>query len=166
MRNPYRSIDELYLFPRYQTREDYRNAMREEAAPFDPRRAPKYWFDPNAANSPRRTVIYDPVLAFSSTGVALAGPDGKPMLDVLALSREEAATVNIPPGGTNVPGADVPEIPFPLRQLGPNEELCFQFGGVVAVKDIEIARTTEVGFTYEDREILLAIARKLGILGI
>lgn len=160
---PVYGVDQLYLFPRYQTRDAYREATGKEPPPFDPAKPPKYWFDPNAAQSPRRSIVYDPVLAFGKSGVALAGPDGKPALDVLVLSKDEAAAVNIPPHGSNVPGADVPEVPFPLRPLEANEELFFQFGGVVAVKNVELYQALEVGFTYNDRKVLQAIAKKLGV---
>jgi len=161
---PKYSLDKLYLFPYYQTREDYRRAMGEEPPAWDPHRPPKYWFDPNARQSPRRNVVYDNVLATSDSGSPLVGPDGKPMLDVLVLSKEEAATVNIPPKDvTNVAGADRPEVPCPLRALESNEELFFDFGGVVAVKNRELYAQLEVGFTSEDRALLQAIAKKLGI---
>lgn len=161
---PKYSLDKLYVFPYYQTREDYRRAVGQEPPPWDPNRAPKYWFDPNARQSTRRNVVYDLVIATSETGSALVGPDGKPMLDLLVLGKEEAATVNIPPKDlTNVPGADRPEVPCPLRPLEPNEELFFDFGGAVAVKNRELWASVDVGFTLEDRALLRAIAKKLGL---
>lgn len=160
---PKYSLEKLYLFPYYQTREDYQRATGQEPPPWDPNRAPKHWFDPNAAQSARRSVIYENVLALSDTGSPLVSPDGKPMLDVLVLSKEEAATVNIPPLGTNVPGADRPEIPCPLRALDPDEELFFDFGGVVAVKNRKLFSQLETGFTADDRALLRAIAEKLGV---
>ena len=100
------------------------------------------------------------------TGTVLAGSDGNPALDALVLDRDEAANVNIPPSGTgatNIPGADRPEIPVPLRPLEPNEELFFDFGRVVAVKNTELFAQLETGFTQQDRSLLQAIARKLGV---
>jgi hypothetical protein len=82
-------------------------------------------------------------------------------------SREEAATVNIPPKGTgttNVPGADVPEVPVPLRPLEPNEELYFDWGSILMVKNTDLFEQSETGFTQEDRALLKQIAAKLGIL--
>lgn len=161
---PKYSLDKLYLFPYYQTRQDYRRAVGEEPPAWDPQRPPKYWFDPNARQSTRRNVVYDNVLAVSESGSPLVGPDGKPMLDLLVLSKEEAATVNIPPKEvSNVPGADRPEVPCPLRALDPDEELFFDFGGIVAVKNRKLYPQLEVGFTSEDRALLQAIAKKLGL---
>jgi len=160
---PKYGLKSLYLFPYYQSREDYRQATGQEPPPWDPDRAPKYWFDASAAASPRRNVVYDLVVATGPSGTAIAGPDGQPVLDVLVLKKELAATVNIPPGGTNVPGADVPEVPCPLRPLEPGEELFFDFGGVVMVKNVPLFQALEIGFTAQDRALLKGIARKLGV---
>jgi hypothetical protein len=160
---PKYGLKSLYLFPYYQTREDYRQSTGQESPAWDSRRAPKYWCDPSAGASVRRNVIYDLVLATAPNGTPLPGPDGKPQLDVLVLKKEEAATVNIPPDGTNIPGADVPEVPCPLRPLEPGEELFFDIGGVVAVKNVALYAAMEVGFTAQDRLLLKAIGRKLGV---
>ena len=163
---PKYGLKSLYLFPYYQTREDYQKATGQEPPPWDARRAPKYWCDPKARESTRRNVVYDFVLATSQSGSPLAGPDGKPMLDLLVLTKDEAATVNIPPKGpgvANIPGSDLPEAPCPLRPLEPNEELFFDFGGVVTVKNVPLYSALETGFTAQDRLLLKAIARSLGI---
>jgi hypothetical protein len=161
---PQYSIGNLYLFPYFSTREEYQRATGQEPPPWDPTRAPKYWFDPNAKNSRSRRVVYERVIADPP-----AGPDGKPMLDALVLDRDEAATVNIPPKGTgftNVPGADKPEVPVPLRELGPDEELAFGIGGTVVVRNKKLWAELEQGsgnFTAADRALLRAIAEKLGV---
>jgi hypothetical protein len=160
---PIYGLENLYLFRRYQTREDYQKATGAEPPPFDERRTPKYWFDPKARESSRKNVVYDYVIAMGPGTQPLPGPDGKPMLDVLVLGKEEAATVNIPPTGTAIAGADVPEVPMPLRALEPGEELCFQFAGVVAVKNVELFEALKEGFTAGDRALLQAIAKKLGV---
>ncbi len=159
---PKYGLDKLYLFPWHQTREAYRQETGEEPPPWDPRKPPKHWMDPKARFSTRRNVVYDFVLATSQSGTPLAGPDGKPMLDLLVLPKDDAASVNIPPSGTNVPGADVPPVPAPLRALEPNEELFFDFGGVAAVRNLDYA-ASENGFTAQDRALLKAIAAKLGV---
>ncbi len=169
---PKYGLDSLYRFPYYQTRDAYRAVTGQLPPPFNPNRPPKYWFDSKAAESTRRNVVYDPILGVAANGLPLADKDGKPVLDILVLNKDEAATVNIPPNGvdpvtgtayTNVPGADVPEVPAPLRPLAPNEELIFDFGGIVAVKNVDLFKTLKVGFTYQDRAMLEAIARKLGV---
>jgi len=163
---PKYGLDSLYLFPYYQTRDAYRKAAGEEPPPWDPRKPPKYWMDAKARLSGRRNVVYDFTLAISQSGTPLAGPDGKPMLDLLVLPKEDAATVNIPPDATNVPGTDVPPVPPPLRPLEPNEELFFDVGGVVAVKNLDHPYWKETaGFTQADRALLRAIAAKLGVTG-
>ena len=163
---PKYGLENLYLFPYYHTREAYQQATGQEPPPFTAARPPKFWFDPKAKDSPKRTVVYDQVVPLDERGVALATPDGKPMLDLLVLNKDEAATVNIPPLGvpyTNVPGAEVPAVPVPLRPLAPGEELMFDFGGVVVVKNTALYPSIEVGFMAADREMLRAIAKKLGV---
>ena len=81
------------------------------------------------------------------------------------LTKEEAGSVNIPPKGpnvSNVPGSDVPEIPPPLRALNANEELFMTFPGVVAVRNKDL-QPLEPGFNRNDRKLLEAIAKKLGV---
>jgi hypothetical protein len=158
-------IEKLYLFPYYQTREDYAKAAGKDAPAFDHTRPPKYWEDPGAIQSSRRNVVYDQVLALSPAGLPVPSLDGKPMLEPLVLSKAEAAQVNIPPKGptiTNVPGAEVPEVPPPLRNLAAYEELCFGFGGTVFVRNKSIPEA-QPGFTEDDRAVLVAIAAKLGL---
>lgn len=160
---PKYGLQSLYLFTRYGGREEYQRAVGQEPPPWNPHRPPKYWFDPAASSSQRRNVVYDLALVTSSSGSAIAGPDGKPMLDVLVLKKEEAATVNIPPDGPTEGPAWEPEVQVPLRPLEPGEELFFDFGGGVAVKNVALFAALEVGFKNEDRILLKAIARKLGI---
>lgn len=152
------------LFPRYQTREDYRKATGAEPPQFDARKAPKYWLDPKAKESPRNSVVYDNVVLVGVGSAAVPGLDGNPQLDVLVLSKAEAGTVNIPPNATNVPGADVPEVPMPLRPLEPWAKLEFGFAGTVHVRNTRVVESDPPGaFTTADRDLLWAIARKLGI---
>ena len=160
---PIYGLENLYLFPRYQTRADYQKATGQEPPPFDPNQRPKYWFDPTAKDSPRRNVVYDNTLVLSEFGRPIPGPDGKPMLDLLTLPKTVAATVNIPPEGTNIEGTDKYEELLPLRDLEPGEELFFQFGGLVAVKNVELFDSLKEGFTPADRALIQAIAKKLGV---
>ena len=158
-------LERLHLFPYFQTREEFKRANGVDAPPFSGNRPPKYWFDPSAKDATRRAVVYDNVIAYEANGAPLVGADGKPVLDVLMLSKDEAASVNIPPKGlgqANIPGADVPEVPSPLRALKDDEELFVPFPGIVAVR-IKGALEADRGFTEEDRSILLSIARKLGL---
>jgi len=159
-------IHKLYLFPTYATREEFREATGQEPPEWNPYRQPKSWFDPKAKNSATRKLVYEPVLATPpETGAVLAGLDGKPAFDALVLDRDEAANVNIPPKGTgmtNVPGADQPEVPGPLRPLEPNEDLFFWFGRAVMVRNLDLYEPPP-GFLEQDRRLLKAIASKLGV---
>ncbi len=159
-------LDSLYLFPYYQSQEDYTKATGLAAPAFNPNRQPKYWFDPKAKESTKRTILYEQVLAVAENGDPLVGPDGKPMLDLLAVQKDEAATVNIPPKGpgvANIPGAGVPEVQPPLRALESNEELGFGFGNTVYVHNIDYPFDDGDSFTAADRLLLKAIAKKLGV---
>lgn len=160
---PKYGLEKLYLFPAYQSREAYLRATGKEPPPWDPQRQPKGWFDPKAQESARRSVVYDHALAVAENGAPLLGPDGKPFLDLLVLPKGEAATVNLPPYGTNVPGADAPLVPVPCRALDPDEELFFDLGGVATVRNLKLYPRDEQGFTPRDRALLRAMAKKLGV---
>jgi hypothetical protein len=161
---PKYGLDKLHLFPYYQTRDQYRASTGEEAPLFDPERPPKYWFDPAAAKSAKRALIYDQVLVCNELGHALANAQGKPYLEQLMILKSEAATVNIPPKlAANEPGTGQAEVPPPLRPLEPEEELFFDLGDIVLVRNTSIVDTTIIGFTTQDREILKAVARKLNV---
>lgn len=166
---PIYGLESLHLFPTYQTRESYETATGQPCPPWDPNRQPKAWFDAKAMESARRNVVYDQVLAVNDRGIATAGSDGKPMLDVLVLRREEAATVNIQRKrvlgmGEQDYGSET-DVPVPLRALDADEELAFQFGGTVCVHNKRLfeAQTAAGGFTAADRAKLDAIAKKLGV---
>ena len=136
-----------------------------EPPKFDGSRPPKYWFDPAAKDSTRRIVTYDQVIAYYANGSPMAGENGEPLVELMMLNKDEAAGVNIPPKGlgiANIPGSDKPEIPPPLRVLRSDEELFFPFPGIVAVR-IKGTLEPDRGFTEDDRALLLAIARKLGV---
>lgn len=163
---PTYGISNLYLFPVYQTREAYRQATGLEAPPYDPNRPLKSWFDPKAMDNPRRKIIYENVIAYAENGAPLVGPDGKPLLEPLVIDKDFAAVVNIPfkaPGVPDQPTTGL-EIPAPLRAVEETEELFFQFGGTVAVKNKAAFAELEVGgFSVSDRRLLLAMADKLGV---
>jgi hypothetical protein len=158
-------IEKLYLFPYYQTREAYHQATGVEAPKFDPAKPPKFWLDPAAKDSIRRNMAYERVISYAVNGALLFDENDKPYLEGLVLNKDEAATVNIPPKGlgmTNITGADRPEVPPPLRALADDEEFFIPFPGLIAVR-IKGTLEPDRGFTEEDRTLLLAIARKLGV---
>ncbi len=159
-------INDLYVFPSFQTRDDYFKATGEEAPDWDPNRPVKSWFDPAARNTNKRTFLYDVVLMYDRNGMVLPDEKGVPQLEQLALLREEAGRVNILPREKMVdygPGSKVAPIPVPMRPLKANEELVFTFGGVVAVRIKDAYKSTVNAFTVNDRQLLEKIAQKLGV---
>lgn len=163
---PVKGLDSLYLYPYYQTRDAFEKATGQPCPPWNPNLPPKYWFDPKAAESTRRNVVYDNTLVYSLDGTIQAAGDGQPLLDVLVLPKEQAGTVNIPDksrGSANVAGADRPEVPVPLRPPTGEEELFFIFGQTVAVRLKTAWANTQNVFTARDRALLKAIADKLGV---
>lgn len=160
-------INDLYVFPTFQTRDDYFKATGEEAPAWDPNRPVKCWFDPAARNSNKRTFLYDVVLMYDTNGMVLSDEKGTPQLEQLALLREEAARVNLLPREKMLdygPGSKVAPIPVPMRPLNENEELVFTFGGVVAVRRKDAYRDNVNAFTVKDRQLLEKIAQKLGVV--
>jgi hypothetical protein len=157
------AIDKLHLFPTYNTREDYFAATGKVAPEFNPNQDIKTWLDPKAAESTRRNVVYDQVLVTNQYGSPTAGPDGKPSFDVLVLAKEVAATINVPDRDTPPGMASRPTTPVPLRELKPEEELIFIFGGNIAVRNKQAFQKEVREFTPFDREILMKIAERLGV---
>lgn len=162
---PTYGVEQLYLFPVFQTREAYKLATGQEAPPFDSARDFKSWFDPRAAANPRRKIVYDNVIAFAANGGPLVGTDGMPMLEPLVIDRDFAGTVNIPIKGTDVLDqiGTGHEVPVPMRVPDPEEELYFQFGGTVAVRNKALFGALNTNFNVSDRALLRAIADKLGV---
>jgi len=164
---PTYGLHHLYLFPVFQTREAYQQATGMEPPPYDPTQPLKSWFDPSAHSSASRKIIYASVIAYAENGSPLAGPDGKPVLEPMMLDKNVAATVNIPLKGGGLPDEPTTgeEIPVPLRSPFSGEELYFQFGGSIAVKNTEMFQQLNgsSSFTAADRSLLEAIAAKLGV---
>ena len=160
---PSYSIENLYLFPVYNCTDDYQRGTGQAAPAWDGTRLPKFWFDPTATDSLTRNVVYNSVLALDNNGKEMTDANGKIMLDVLMLTKQEASTVNIPPPFGNVPGATAPPVPCPMRPLASNEEIYYQFGGVLAVKNTDLFDNAQSGFAASDRALLQSIATKLGL---
>ena len=161
-----KGLDSLFLFPYYQTRDAYEKATGKPCPPWNPNKPPKAWCDPKAIESFKRNVAYDNTLVYAENGHILADQNGKPMLDILVLTKEDAATVNIPDktlGAANIPGSNRPEVPVPLRPLSDDEELFFIWGQTVAVRSKKGWAQTQNTFTWQDRQMLQAIAVKLGV---
>ncbi len=161
------SLFQLFLFPVFQTREEYQKLTGEEAPPWDPNQPVKNWFDPAARTTNKRTMLYDRVLLYDKNGMVIPDASGKPTLDQMALLKEVAAQVNMLPSERLVdygPGSRMAPIPCPLRALKENEELFFTFGGSVAVRDKSAYKNEVNAFTIGDRALLEKIAAKLGVV--
>jgi len=163
---PKYGIANLYLFPTYATRDDFEKMTGQVCPPWNSARAPKYWSDPK----PVKKFIGPGNIDYTSYDRVWLGQRdaaNNPVLEPLVIAVDQAAVVNIPPTGTgmtNVPGADVPAVPPPMRALEPNEELFFDFGGLLTVKNTDLySQLVEVGFSQRDRDLLAAIATKLGV---
>lgn len=166
-------IMDLIVLPYLQTRDDYRELTGADPPPPDPARRAKHWFDPTYAGMeddgemvPYRVLHIHPV-----TRQPVLGPNGQPRLTTIWLSKAEAGSVNIPQGTANEFSSDAPimrlaPVPPPLRELHPDERLEIGFGGLVQVVNTRLRESSLARndvWTSRDREILHAIARKLGI---
>jgi hypothetical protein len=60
---PKYGLENLFLFPVYQNRAQFLKATGVAAPEFDTSKPPKYWFDPHADKAPKRSLLYDYVLA-------------------------------------------------------------------------------------------------------
>lgn len=160
------SLFKLFLFPVFQTREEYKQITGEDAPPWDPNIPVKNWFDPAARNTNKRTMLYDRVLLYDANGMVIPDAEGKPTLDQLALMKEVAAQVNMLPSERLVdygPGSRMAPIPCPMRELQTDEEMFFTFGGAVAVRLKNSYKSDVNAFTVHDRVLLQKIADKLGV---
>ena len=153
-------ITALNLFPTYGSREDYTAATGKPCPPWNPKRLPKSWEDLSALSSTEDMVVYDRTF----TGFV----SGLPKWRRLFLTPAEAASVNIPPVGVpEVPGADKPGVPCPMRELADDEVLKpgpgpMGIGAPQVWKESELAGI-EVGFCASDRALLVKIGQKLGV---
>lgn len=176
---PEAPLHDIMLFPYYQTREDVLADLGAKAAsvmgPPDPSMRRKHWYDPAyaGAEDDGEPVFYDVVHLHPQTGQPVLGADGRPKLTRLALSKPEAGRLNIGTGAANeFPAATVfmrlQPYPFPVRPLHPDEELAMSSGPmpVVVVRNrvLQAQKPLPDGvFTERDRQVLMAIARKLGV---
>jgi hypothetical protein len=156
-------LSRLYLYPEYASREAYTKAVGVAPPPYNPSLPLKTWFDPEAAKSPKRAILYDRVLGISVTGTPIPGPDGKPYLEPLVLARNEAANVNIPEYGSTPSDEVLVAVPIPVRVLEADEQLEFAFEGVIVRNTSWSDPQWGSGYTTKDRELLQAIARKLNV---
>lgn len=164
---PYRGIETIQLFKRYQSPQQYVESTGKLCPPFDVKRPPKYWQDDFTSAEYKtiagKVVLYHQTLAMAGYHAAV-GTDGKPYMEPLILQKTDAASVNIPEPGGMVTEDVQPEVPIPCRPLKETEEFVFMFGGVPAIKDLTVEQPVSgSGFTELDRVLLVKIAKALGI---
>jgi hypothetical protein len=154
----------LNLFKTYESREKYEAETGKPCPPWDPSRPPKYWEDPAAQKS--IVVAGVPFAIYSRVYVGFDQQQQVPLFDSLGISVEDAKTVNIPPtgtGNTNVPGADVPAVPCPVRALRDDEVIRLGMGAIPMLYTSVELQGVDTGFTMADRELLRKIGAKLGV---
>ena len=157
-------LSSLNLFPTYGSREEYTAKTGKPCPEWDGTKHPKIWEDPNAKKV--FMVAGTQYTLYANTFVKYDEVLHQPVWDQLGIPVDEAKTVNIPPKGTgqtNVPGADQPEIPCPMRLLADDEIIKPVFGGIPMVFTASELQSVEVGFSQDDRERLKRIAAKLGV---
>ena len=169
-------IETLYRFPVFQTREEYKQATGKEAPPYNPSLPVKSWFDPDPPKADEYGDVYYLGLALAADGrtPAVQAGSGLPFLRKFRIKAEHAGVVNIPvkkfDGSVQDPGSfstlAALDVPFPCRNLLPEEELRFGFGATVQVHlKSTTAVPVESGATDpEVKALLVAINSKLDVL--
>lgn len=170
-------LDTLYLFPVYQTREQYKAATGQDAPAWTPNAPTKSWFDPNPPPADEDGFVQYLMVGLGPDGKTPGVKDGKPYLRLTRILRTFAMTVNIGQkafdGSVQDPGslsqfADY-EVPVPCRPLAQDEELHFGWGGLVSVrKKFEAppagGGTATAAPDPELKKIMLEVLSKLDIL--
>jgi hypothetical protein len=130
-------------------------------------RRPKAWrtTDPAAIPGTQFFEFDDvPMVTFQRVFFGKAGTDGRGVLESLTMTVEEANTFNIAPtgpGSTNVPGADRPPRPVPVKQLSSVQALVRRDGHpLFEVRNLDVASPMEAagGWTAEKIEAVYQAA--------
>lgn len=169
-------LGSLYLFPVYQTREQYKAATGKDAPLWNPNKPVKSWEDTNAPVPDEDGDVRYLMLALAADGRTPAVKEGRPYLRLTRVKYADAVTVNIPEkefhnsliqdAGALSPFASL-DVPVPCRELAPHERLKFGFGATVQVEQIDKAPPPIDGTPVVDSEVkqlLLAINSKLDVL--
>jgi len=161
----YEPISKAYLFPVYATAEDAERATGKTLEPFSADLRPKRWIDPNPVDSGLEGSDGNPTAEYRGLEEASVAT-GTIKTKRFSVPLAEASMFNIPrsgPGMTNVPGADVPEYPAPLKELAPTQILVRRtpMSGVeirnMDVPDPGVPGPEAGAFTAEDRLALQTI---------
>lgn len=167
----------LYLFPVYQTREQYKAATGRDAPAWNPNLPTKSWYDPNPPPADDDGFVQYLMIGLGPDNKTPGVKEGKPYLRMTRILRTFAMTVNIGPkafdGSIQDPGslskvADY-EVPVPCRPLAQDEELHFGWGGLVNVrKKFEAppsgGTTVAAASDPKTEKLLLEILSKIDVL--
>lgn len=156
-----RPLFEVYAFKEYQTREEYEAETHKPCPSFDNRLPVKKWFDPRGLSFTSYAMV-----ARDGNGVALKNDEGKPYIEAVSLPRFVSTTVNIPFGSTNAPtSSEVIYPPIDLTKMKEGESLIFfGIGAPIVIWDGKGQEGgSSEGFTTADRQLLKAIAKKVGV---
>jgi len=161
----YEAVSNAYLFPTYATAEDAERATGKPVRAFRANLRPKRWIDPNPADSGVEGSDGKPTAEYRGLDPASI-PVGPVKTKRFLVPFAEASEFNIPPtgqGATNVPGADVPEYPAPLKELAATQMFVKRtFTSGVEIRNMDVPDPGVPGpeagaFTAEDRLALQTI---------
>lgn len=123
-------LESYHETPVYPNRDAAKEATGEEIAEFTAERRPKYWriLQPENVTGVQFFPVDDvPMVLFPRAFFGKVSADGKiGILEALVMSVEETKTFNIPPSGTgmtNVPGAEKPARPVPIKPLTDSQQI-------------------------------------------
>lgn len=154
-----KGLQEIQIFKSYATRAAYREATGVEPPAYNPLLAPKHWEDPGADPS-LDYAQYTVPRTNKATGDYAADPvTGEIPVAPLILDTPIARAVNIP-GEYDRPVQRA--VPVPIRPLKQTEKIIRTINGIW-VKDSAEQQSGPTAWTHEDRAMLQAIARKLGL---
>lgn len=128
----YGTLNSHYVFPVYQTCEDFLAKTGSACPPFDATRKVKSWLDPSPPAPDEDGNVSYRMLATAKDGTPLV-QNGKPYQRTVLVPRDEAARVNIPPkdfSGRIQEIKTIGEWAVPMRALGADEEFCWGFGAL------------------------------------
>jgi hypothetical protein len=159
-------LSEYYLVPDYATRAAAEAATGKTLPVFTAKSRPKGWqiLEPEKVEGVQ---LFDfdgvPMVMFPRAFFGKQAADGSGVLESLVMSVEEAKTFNLAPtatGSTNIPGADKPGRPVPLKALSDRQKIMRRnplSGWEVRNLDVLLPGELDTGFSQADRADLQAI---------
>lgn len=146
------TLNSHYVFPVFQTCEDYFAKTGRTCPPFDATRKVKSWYDPSPPAADEDGNVSYLLLATAKDGTPLVR-EGKPYQRTVLIPRSEAVSVNIPPkrfDGTIPDVKTIGEWGVPMRALGAGEEFYIAWGGLPAIRQAGSTPTSGGGQSGPD----------------